>query len=486
MSKINSIVEDDYYVVLDPDGNEIGRGSKRDKRYVEIIEHGIPGEYRIIQPEVKVVLIAASDPLQVDPPNLSPSWTGTPTPTFPAGQGGTYSLSQNTFDPESDTLTYSLVSGSWPTNVSMNSQGLISGGSGVVAGTTTGLVVSVDDGTNAPVNSPTFSLTITDATAKRWNPGHYLKVQGNYAIDDSGQQAYWDAITAKVDQRIEDSTNIVGVFAVAAWGVVNPTGTTYDWSYVDDFISNLASKTPPKKLILQINYKSFRGTPLQENVMPADLVASHLIETNSGCTAAVWRAAVMDRYIAVLQEALTRYNNNPAVEIITTSESAPSLGGGFAPGDYSNATLAASLIRMYQEVAPYAVKVNFAPSVNFLLPDYVPDLIEEQYQQRIMTAEADIDTAESDEVFRGLGGAVRDYRGSLGRINNASQPALGGKDDRGPPSNIINLAQTIGTSHLGWVSDEPSPNNWSQILAAIAADPTLATSCPSRYPSCGV
>jgi len=63
---------------------------------------------------------------------------------------------------------------------------------------------------------------------------------------------------------------------------------------------------------------------------------------------------------------------------------------------------------------------------------------------------------------------------------------LGGKDDNGPPSNVINWSQTQALTHLSWVFSRASPNSKAQILAAIAADPTLHTACPTVFSSCDV
>ena len=85
----------------------------------------------------------------------------------------------------------------------------------------------------------------------------------------------------------------------------------------------------------------------------------------------------------------------------------------------------------------------------------------------------------------GAGITARDYRGRVLHHAVASQPALGGKDNNGPPSNIINWAQRSGVTHLSWVSSiGTSPNTWADIKNAIRANPRLVGTCPSAYSSC--
>ena len=160
-----------YYTIIGPNGEplkradgELLRVTSRDECYERITEHGEDGNYTIHSPEREVGLLAASNRISVTPPNNPPEWSATPNPTWTDGVGGTYDLNDDCFDPEGDTLTFSLVGGSWPTGVSMASNGIITATSAVTGGTTSGITVSCDDGTNAPVTSPSFSVTVNSGT----------------------------------------------------------------------------------------------------------------------------------------------------------------------------------------------------------------------------------------------------------------------------------------------------------------------------------
>jgi hypothetical protein len=112
-------------------------------------------------------LIARQDDFGQVPPNNPPAWTNQPTISFVAGVGGTYDLTNNVFDPEGDTLTFSLnaasaaLSSSSPEDVTLSSAGIITATSSVTAGDRTGIIIDVSDGTNDPVPSSSFSIAIT-------------------------------------------------------------------------------------------------------------------------------------------------------------------------------------------------------------------------------------------------------------------------------------------------------------------------------------
>jgi hypothetical protein len=129
--------------------------------------------------------------------NQSPSWStssGTIATIYDSGRSN-YSVSVAASDPESATLTYSLVSGSLPTSMTLNtSTGVISGTTPAVGTDTTySFTLGVSDGVNAVatrsfniiVKAPytqTFSYTgadqswtvpagVTSVTAKMWGAG---------------------------------------------------------------------------------------------------------------------------------------------------------------------------------------------------------------------------------------------------------------------------------------------------------------------------
>jgi len=110
-----------------------------------------------------VGLLAAKPGVQ--PPNNPPEWTSTPVISVAPGVGGTHDLKTNTFDQESDVLTFVKVTGTFEAWMSLDSGGVITITSSAITGTYTGFSFSADDGINSPVTSATFNIVVEDVTA---------------------------------------------------------------------------------------------------------------------------------------------------------------------------------------------------------------------------------------------------------------------------------------------------------------------------------
>jgi hypothetical protein len=323
------------------------------------------------------------------------------------------------------------------------------------------------------------------AGAKKWHPGHYLKTQGNaYATD---QNRYIDGVM-NVMPKVLELPQLKGAYVDIAWGAINPTGSTYNWTDLDNIVNWLCSRD--KNLILSVSYKSFGGADTPQLIMPADLVAKKQYDrTNMGMISAIWRPEVMNRFISAMNAVADRYDSSPCLEMVTTSESAPSFGGVDSPGDYSVGALAEQLMRLYAAQAKAFNKTTVAAQINFL-GDQAASLVEEAYDLNAGRAGPDsIDDAGTlifnGQQVTGAGHTARDYRGLLPHHVVASAPALGGKSDNGPPANIIKWAQQSGITHLSWVATvTESGNTWSDIKRAIQDNPGLATACPKRYAGC--
>jgi len=340
-------------------------------------------------------------------------------------------------------------------------------------------MLCVDDDCNTQANAPVTG-------AKKWHPGHYVKTQGSsYSTD---QASYIDGVMRTLP-RVMDLPQLRGAYIDFAWGAINPSGNTYDWEDLDRVVDWLCSRD--KMLLLSIGYKHFAGDKDPQLIMPADLIANgQAVSTNSGKIAAVWRAGVMNRYISTMRAIAARYDASPCLELITTSESAPSFGDLSPPSDYSVGALGEQLKRLYQAQSEVFKQTNVAAQVNFL-GNQAAGLIESAYLAGAGRAGPDAFDDTGSVIFRGqqvsgAGTTVRDYRERVLQHAVASQPVLGGKDDNGPPANIINWAQSNRVTHLSWVSTvSTSPNTWSEIRDAIRTDSGLHMDCPSAYAGCG-
>lgn len=93
--------------------------------------------------------------------NESPIWS-TPSGSLGSYAGGSVSIQLESTDAESDSRTYTLVSGSLPTGLSLSTSGLISGTNNAAVGTYN-FTISISDGINTAVNR-SFSITSTGPT----------------------------------------------------------------------------------------------------------------------------------------------------------------------------------------------------------------------------------------------------------------------------------------------------------------------------------
>lgn len=502
MSKLKSVVEDGQYVAVAPDGTEIESGYKKEKRFVEIQKyadtHQVYGEYRIKQPEVKV-LIAASDPLVIVPPNEPPEWLSTPIPSFQQGVGGTYNLAPLTNDPEGDTKTFSLdpSSNPWPAGWQMDSAGLITVSTLALAGTTTGMKVRVSDGENSPVTSPTFSCVVTSAaTGKKWNPGHYIKPQGD-PFDGTTQSAFLSAMSSQLSNQAEQIPEFKGIMFPCPWGWLNPNGSTMDLNFLTQ-MSNQA-KSQNKQWSVLVHYKSFLWLnnkppdPLDPKTVeaPSDLIASKVAQHNQGYIAHLWEPAVMDRFIDCLEAIAAAFDDDPSFESILLPEAVPSFGGIGSPAGYDIDEYALELQRCYEAMAAAFTRTNVIPQINSL-SNQVTELFEKAFDLRIGIGAPDSRETPGWSFFAGGNTnpedpqdgeqAPRDYRGQLARAGTISTSTFG-KTGRTEPQ-VITFMQEQKVTHYQWITSNGKGYTWTGIKNAIQANPTVHTACPTRYLAC--
>jgi hypothetical protein len=267
-----------------------------------------------------------------------------------------------------------------------------------------------------------------------------------------------------------------------AWGAINPTGSTFTGSAIDNWLA--WHEINGRRLILEISYKNFR--PNVGVLAPADLIASgNVIQTLTGWVSAVWRPAVMDRFIAAMQWLAQNYDDESLLELVLTTESAPSLSTAQAP-DYSQAALHTQLQRLIAACGTaFTRTTTIVPQINNL-GTYPPQLIEGAYQAGGGFGSPDCrPTSESILIFGGetvdgIGTGLRDYRGQMAHFEIASASAL--NEFTGDMAGLIDFAQQYAVTHLSWVTSSSTPGQtWAEIKSAIASDPDLYTACPIIY-----
>lgn len=329
-----------------------------------------------------------------------------------------------------------------------------------------------DAATNLSADSPSVTATPIVTAYKKWNPGHGIKNGVDRAFSTS-------EITS-----VNSSAHFKFLDGIVTWGRIEPTIGNYSWSAVDALLAQAVAEG--KKLVLAVSWKKF-NTSSTTGLMPSEMIGNAAYSNGytvagSGLCANMWLSSVMNAYIAMTQALAARYDSNPDLEIVLGSESTPSLSSG---NGYSRSALATQLKRLYVAAGAAFSHTVYTALINFLSGE-VTELIEAAYQAGLGMSDPDAINSVASDLFKGTNrsgetAAIRDYRGLMPRYAIASGPTLGGKDDNGPPSNVINWAQANGVTHLSWINYQATPNTIAQIVTAIAADSSLNTSCPTIY-----
>jgi hypothetical protein len=323
----------------------------------------------------------------------------------------------------------------------------------------------------------------TSSVGKRWNPGHYLKTQGNHAQSDI--EDYLVSIDNQL-AKVNDSPEIRGAQVAYAWGVVEPSLGNYNWEPIYRHLDYLSARG--KKMILSVHTKCF-GTDCA-NLAPSNLSGEVFLTPNGRTqTTELWEDANMDHYITLMQAVAAEFDDNPALEIILGAESTPSLRGASPPG-YTREIYAAQLKRMYSAQAEAFKKTNVIANVNYL-SEQVAGLIEHAYKEGVGRGMPDIFDSDGSLIFRGecedKECGIRDYRGLLPHYGIASHQSLEGKfgTETDTPAETIAYGLDNKITHYAWVSAEPGEDSWEEIVSAIeSTSPDAHTACPTVYTSC--
>jgi hypothetical protein len=174
----------------------------------------------------------------------------------------------------------------------------------------------------------------SNPAGKKWNPGHYLKVQGNSAQAD--REDYFSSVTRRF-ARLDDSALLRGAQVKYAWGMLEPSLGVYDWEPVYRHLEYLSDRG--KKMILTIDTKCFSSDCT--NLAPRDLSSEVFRTSRESPTSIVeiWEEKNMDLFIRFWRALGAEFDSHPDVEMIIGSESTASLAGE-APANFSKAEYA--------------------------------------------------------------------------------------------------------------------------------------------------
>jgi hypothetical protein len=169
----------------------------------------------------------------------------------------------------------------------------------------------------------------------KWNPGHYAAGNGWLLGNTSASSWY-----ASMDGALKSYPLFKGFRLWISWGTIEKSKGVYDFSQVDAILNRLKTQYgTPRQLVLTLypsnptKWKSGDGRIVPEYLMtdpaygPSPIGGSYgwWGPTSGGQSAggyepALWRPAVMDRFIALLQAIGAHYDNDPNFEAIMFQE----------------------------------------------------------------------------------------------------------------------------------------------------------------------
>ena len=174
-----------------------------------------------------------------------------------------------------------------------------------------------------PVTTPSgedvASKTEPTSPASKARFGHYFATR------------YSDTPTDAV--TLCEQPGVSGVVWRQTWHEVESSAGVYDFGAFDRVLAAIASShTPQCHVWLFIEFKSFANSPVK-NPCPAYLQARHSALNSNGNGAAtcfIWEPAVVRAYVAMMQAAAARFDNDPRVEGVIFEESSLGLNGTYS------------------------------------------------------------------------------------------------------------------------------------------------------------
>jgi hypothetical protein len=396
--------------------------------------------------------------------------------------------------------------------------------------------------TSMSTGSPVLAGAIPAGPVK-WNPGHYMGSNGiltsNRTMADFKTEM--DAINAW--------DNVIGYRVFVSWGALESAQGVYNFAVLDAILSRLQTQyNKPKRLVIALLPGSFGGSGLHEDddrYIPLYIQhnASYGPSPTSGSfgwwgpsaagvskssyAAAIWRPAVTDRLIALVQALGAHYDSQPNFEaLIFQEDSWIAANANTSPGapDYSDSAMVTQLERLLT-AATAAFPHTSVAMENTWLKYPTPAQSFEQWMVANRIAPASPDTV-GQSAFTNFNYANRalapGLQALLGIRNNGSAatptdmrpqarammdieaPDIAGADYAAegaaagfqPLDLIAALNKTYLASHAFWTHlfgaerivggktvGEVSPwAVWSNLAPVINANPLTNTAYPGNYP----
>ena len=287
----------------------------------------------------------------------------------------------------------------------------------------------------------------------KWHPGHYMRIIARHRDP------------AKELPQIELLRNepaVRGVMVAWLWRHIEKSKGVYDFSSIDTYLNKVKSLGPSKRLIIRIEERGFSSpttTSVPDYLKTEPIYNGGEAIMGNGTVARIWEAPVMDRLIALYKALGERYDRDPYVEGISTSETAITFSSTYpAPSSYTTAAVLTQFKRHLTAIRTYWPRSQIFVSTNYLGTDgQMEELIKHSQKTHSAVGGPDVWTRawvesgkralQSDEVVRGQRGSGTDYRGAIAIKAEVQAPELGGYIAEFTAEELYDVAYNINRSN---------------------------------------
>ncbi|MFL6604115.1 MAG: hypothetical protein ACJ8R9_22685 [Steroidobacteraceae bacterium] len=280
----------------------------------------------------------------------------------------------------------------------------------------------------------------------KWHPGHYMMLRGSHKYVP-GELA---AIAA-----LKGEASVKGVLVDFKWSTLETGKGVYDFSMVDQYLNQ--TKAAGKRFIIRVENRGFGGTT--GIVTPSYLRTESVylggqVPMASGVVARIWDAPVMDRLIALHKALAAKYDSDPSVEGISTSETAIGWSAANpAPSTYSATALLTQLQRLVSAERDTWSRSNVFCETNYLGSDtQMEALVKSCGDEKAFVGGPDVvpgRNLQADNVVRGDTGAV-DYRGVIAIKAEVQSSSLGVRWTLLPADLYAQAVTTNKANYMFW------------------------------------
>jgi len=325
------------------------------------------------------------------------------------------------------------------------------------------------------------------AGAIKWHPGHYMMIRNSHRHD---------AEDLEYVSLLASEPTITGILRDWTWKSVETSKGVFDFSEIDTYLRAIQNLARPKRFIIRIENRVFgahTGSVVPDDMLRDPAYLGGEVSMGSGVVARIWEAPVMDRLIALMQALAQRYDSNPYVEGISTSETAIGFSSDYpAPVTFSNAALLVQLER-YTAAARLAWRhSNVFVETNFLGSNaQMQAFTDAAVKAQAVVGGPDIvpgKPSQSEQIVQGALGTGTDYRGTVAIKSEIQSTELGQKWQF-PLAQIYDIAYNINhANYILWDRNDyyGMPNvQWTTgILPFIRSiDGKANTNCPRSFAS---